>query len=278
MKKFLFLPFLIAGFYVASKLCVSATDGFTILHITSNLPRAQNSEPLSEGLKPLLSQKFRYLGSGGQCYAFASEDDQIVLKFFKHHLRQPPSWIPLNLYQKRADTLQQKRARDFNSYKIASELLSEETGLLYLHLNKSNHLRTRVTIVDKIGIAHTLDLDNYEFILQRKAELVYPHIDNLVRKGDVEGAKTAISSLISLLASRSKKGVYDEDPRPHRNVGFIGNQAILIDIGRFKKDESRKAPAVYQKDVLKITQRFQEWIRQEHPELLSHLNSELEKI
>src|SRR5579872_1804949 len=36
-----------------------------------------------DGIKRILSQPFRYLDRGSQCYVFVSEDDQFVVKLFR---------------------------------------------------------------------------------------------------------------------------------------------------------------------------------------------------
>ena len=56
---------------------------------------------------------------------------------------------------------------DFDSYKIAYENLKDETGLIYLHLNKTDFLKQKMIIIDKIGIYHEIDLDSMEFLIQK---------------------------------------------------------------------------------------------------------------
>ncbi len=178
--KFLKWLFFIPLVYWIEKFCIHQTDGFTLLKIRSTLmanPKWEIAETFPQEISPLLSQKFLYLDSGGQCYAFASEDGKVVIKFFKHHLRRLPwliAHIPLPskyaaLREKQKIKRLSKLDRDFTSYKIAYERLREESGLLYLHLNKTKHLNLYVTIVDKLGIAHYLDLNDLEFIVQYNA-------------------------------------------------------------------------------------------------------------
>ena len=67
-------------------------DGFSVALIHSGLTfnPAWETAPASPELDPIFSQKFHYLGCGGQSFAFVSDDGQYVIKFFKFRLfRQP---------------------------------------------------------------------------------------------------------------------------------------------------------------------------------------------
>lgn len=203
-------------------------------------------------LQGIFDQKFYYLGSGGQCWVFASEDGQYVLKFFKFHRRKK-------------DKLQ----RDFKSYQIAYETLKQETGLVYLHLDKTESLGLTAKVIDKIAIEHPIDLDAHAFIVQKKAVLVFDYIRSLMDQGKQDEAKGALFKLCQLLEERCKKGIGDEDPRLHRNIGFVDGMPIFIDTGRFKNDPSRMDPAIYQKDLKKITHRLRQWLLNEYPELVN---------
>lgn len=272
-------------YYFSERFCETQTDGFKIANIYSNLtPQSKwTTSPLDskqqQALENQLAQKFYYLGSGGQCYAFVSEDQRVVIKFFKHHLRRTPWLIDhlplpefLDLMRlKQSKKRQAKLIRDFNSYKIAYDYLKQETGLIYIHLNKTKKLHQNITIVDRLGIEHKLELDQLEFVVQKKAILAYCHLNHLIKKGEVSQAKQAIDQICHLIINRCQKQVFDEDPRIHRNLGFIGKKAILIDVGRLKMDPSRASPEVFKEDLRKITARLKDWLEERSPELADYL-------
>jgi hypothetical protein len=276
-------------YYLAASFCERKTDGFSIARIHSDLSFNPDwdTPPLSaekqEELEVVLSRKFHYLSCGGQCFAFCSEDGQYVIKFFKHKIRKPYSYflnvsLPgiLDEWRKRKlNKVLSKLKRDFTSYKIAYEELQEETGLLYVHLNKGTTLGSSVSIIDKIGIEHQIALDRIEFVVQRRAQLIYSHLEDLMARGDFEGAKQALRRILSLIVSRCKKGIFDEDPRIHRNFGFLGVKPIFIDVGRFVRDPCRKNPAIYKSDLVAITKRFRIWLKESQPELVATLDEEL---
>ncbi|HSX03462.1 MAG TPA: hypothetical protein VLG76_01900, partial [Rhabdochlamydiaceae bacterium] len=201
---------------------------------------------------------FYYLASGGQAWVFVSEDQKFVLKFFKAHLRKRKA----------------KFERDFKSCKLAFDELKNETGLVYLHLNKSADLHLMAKVVDKLHIEHQIDLDKTEFLVQKKATLLYDHIQKLMNEGKAQEAKQALSAVCRLILKRCEKGIFDEDPRIQCNLGFIGNEAILIDTGRLKWDLKRKNPEVYRQDLKKITYKLKSWLSDHYPELIATLENE----
>lgn len=271
--------------YFLPKFCASQTDGFTTLKIASTLsfdPRWGNEPPPQE-LKSWLEQPFTYIGSGGQCYAFASQDGRLVIKFFKHHLRRVP-WItdhlPLPsryalLRERQREKRNRKLLRDFNSYLLAFHYLKEESGLVYIHLNKSEQLKQKVILIDRLGIRHSIDLDQHEFVVQKRGELALPHLHKLLKSSEASEAKEAIDSILSLLVSRCQKGIYDEDPRIHCNLGFLSSKAFLIDVGRLRLDDSRKDPSVYKQDIRLITERLKQVLEKESPSLANYLEERL---
>jgi hypothetical protein len=269
-------------FYLAAQFCVTKTDGFSVFKITpiayeskwdTILPNSQKKE-----IDSILSQKFSYLGFGGQCYAFLSEDGNYVIKFFKEHTRHiPETFASLPPWQKKRDKRLFKRERDFNSCKIAYSELKDESGLLYIHLNKTSDLPKTITILDKLHIAHTISLNDKEFILQKKAELFYPHLEKVFKSEDPQAIKDCLGSILDLLISRCKKGIFDEDPKMHRNLGFIANRPIFIDIGRFTKDEKRKEPSIYLKDIQAIATPLKTYLEKNHPAAVETLKALLQE-
>ncbi len=289
IKRLTLLCLTIVLLYYLAIFCNKMTDNFSIAKIHSDLPYNPNWEtsPLSEEakhqLEDALSQKFHYLGYGGQCFVFASEDGNYVIKFFKHKIRKPYSLL-LNISlpgfidkkrQHRLNKILFKLNRDFTSYKIAFEELREETGLIYVQLNKKKWLNRTIHIIDKIGIEHSISLDDFEFIVQKKAQLIYPYIENLIQKNDLWAFKQTLHAICNKIICRSQKGIFDEDLGIHRNLGFIADEPIFMDVGRFVKDPARKNPLIYRSDLFTLMNRFRAWLNIHHPELLPLFDSEL---
>lgn len=259
MKRFFKLALFLLALYYIPKFCEKQTDGFTLLKIAPTLPFNKEWEvnnSLTAELPAIFSQRFYYLASGGQCFVFVSEDDQYVVKFFKHPRKNR----------------MRKLLRDFRSYKIAFEHLARECGLIYLHLNKTSNLHCKAKVVDKLNIEHTIDLDDVEFIVQKRADLVANHLNKLLSQNEMAKAEEAIRSIYELILLRCKKGIYDEDAKIHRNFGFIGNQAVLLDVGRLKYDTRRLDPDVQKEDLRNITRRLEATLQTISPELASYLH------
>ena len=168
---------------------------------------------------------------------------------------------------------EKKLLRDFTSYKLAFERFREATGLLYVQLNREGLESLPVQIIDKIGIAHTIDLKDVEFVLQKRAILAYDYLDSCP---DSETAKRAIASICELIAKRHAKGIYDEDAKIHRNFGFIDGEAMIIDVGRLKQDLRQTHPGSLYSDLRNTTDRMRVWLVENHPELVDILDTTLE--
>ncbi len=279
-------------FIATQRLCHKATDGFTPSKIASNLTfnpqfetQAIDNQQEKE-IRHLLEQPFTYLGRGAQAYVFASQDGEVVLKFFRHHrsrtlLANLLFTLPSPLKKRLEQSLERrkiKQEKDFQSYKLAYEHLQKETALIYLHLNKSEGLKIKIPLYDKIGVYHLVDLDQMEFILQKRAKLLYPALEELMAQNQILEAKTALSELVLLLKKRCEEGLFDKDPDLCTNFGLLEGHPIQIDGGRFTQDPIRKDPAIYKPEIIRISDRLVHWLGERSPELSLHLQKEVENV
>ncbi|MES2345001.1 MAG: hypothetical protein V4494_03575 [Chlamydiota bacterium] len=283
-KKVIKIFFFIIAFTSLERFCHKQTEGFQIHKILSNLsfdPK-WGTPPLEKELEIALDQSYSFLGSGGQCYAFLSEDKQYVIKFFKqHHMRKIPYLekivLPsfLNRYRNKIllDRAKRSQERIFGSYKIAHDHLKKETALLYLHLNKTTYFNKSLKIIDKLGISHEIDIDTLEFSLQKTAVLAYPHLKSLIRQKNIPELKQCIRSLCGLIATRFKLGITDEDPAYEKNFGFINNIAVEIDLGSFTWASDAGNLQILQQE----THDFKNWLAKRCPELVDYFNEQLDE-
>ena len=284
-----FVLFAVCSIYT-QRFCHRQTDGFAVSKIRSHLeynpkwevPHLNASE--RGRVHEILGQKFTYLAKGAQCHVFASKDGKWVLKFFRHHHMRPPLWLtllPSFLEPWRSNKIEKKWSKlhkDFASYQIAYTQLKKQTGIFFLHLNKTGDLKQTVTIVDRLGIEHTLEMDEMEFILQKRATLVYPTIDAWMEAGNLVAAKEALSDLVSVLKLRFDKGLFDKDPDLNTNFGFIDNQAVQIDVGRFKREWRQRDTALRKDDIYRITDNLKQFLDQRYPLLSEHLQTEISNL
>jgi hypothetical protein len=226
--------------------------GFSVSKITSSLPFNPHwaTDPLSLSVKDeILGQKYRYLSSGAQLYAFVSEDGKYVIKFFRmKHLI--PSFVDYFRPEKKKRREENLRFV-FQAYKMAYDDLKKEAGLVYVHFNKTSDLNTTLTVIDKLGRYHLIDLDKTEFIVQERAELIFSHLSKL----DEGKRKEAIAAVLSLVQCRIDKGYADHDKAVSHNYGFVGDRPIHLDIGRLYKGE-RKG------EYKRIEERIGKWVKE----------------
>jgi len=258
------------------------TDGFSIDRIQSSLVFDERWETPTLGkdeqarIRSLLQQKFTYFGRGSQFFAFISEDEQHLIKFFRQRKISPSPWLtsvrfPSFLEPYRLKKIQRRNATfqdTFNSCLISFKEFSKETGVVFLHLNKTNDLKITLDIRDKIGRKFSLDLDSFEFIVQKKVESSTDYITTLMSNGESDKAKEAIASLFKLIAHRRLKGYYDKDPDLKRNFGFSNGLPIEFDIGGFVKDPNKPEGYFRNREIIKATRRFKVWLEDNYPELL----------
>lgn len=282
---FLYMAVAVAGFFGLERLCHLATGGFSVLRITHNLEETPSLDESGPTIDAILSQSFTYLNSGAQSYVFLSEDDQYVIKFFKfQHMRVPP-WIhylplPQTLKNYRNYKIAKKNlalSKLFLSYNIAYNLLQKETGLIYLHLNKTNKYRP-LHLIDKIGVHYLLDGSSLAFVIQRKGILLYEALEEDMKRGDIAHAKELISSLMNLSILRCQRGVGDQDPDFRTNFGVINGTIAQLDTGRFYLEEKEKDPEVYKREIYRITRDFREWLSQNQPTLVSCFDENIKDI
>lgn len=289
IKYFLALVVIVAASFGAGRLYYAVTGGFTIGNIQAEIPYHPkwNTHPLSirekEEIRKALDQTYSYLGKGCQAYVFASTDGKYVIKFFKYQRFRPQEWINLFTFIPAVKTFQLRKAKEkneklekvFTSWKIAFENLKNETGVIYVHLNKSDEWHKSVEIRDKMGFAHQIDLDQTEFILQRRAIMLCPAFDELAAQGRNNEAEGVIDKLLTMLLLEYGSGFADNDHALMQNTGVLNGFPIHIDVGQFIRNEVVKVPKVYKHEIYDKTYNFHQWLKKHHPDLADHLEARL---
>ena len=283
MKKIILV---ILIFIALERLTRWKTEGFRVYKMTSNLsydPRWKTgilSQEEHEKIEAVLDQSFHFLGSGTHFYVFESQDGKTVIKFIKHHRKRPVTWInhvKFPIFDQWRQQIIRKREKNLAdlmySCKMAYEDLKEETGLIYAHLNKTPEWHKKLNLTDSLGIAHTIDLDSTEFLLQKKATLFsqtfVTHAHN---------RKKYVESLIHLVSSHCRKGIANLDLILHRNLGIYEGKVLAIDFGSLAKKPSLKTVSGFKREVFFETLLVRKWIQDKHPELLNEFDEELKAL
>ncbi len=287
MRKSLFaLLFSIALFMGLDRLVHTTSTRFSLSKITTTYHAPEwEIPPVSEAaqkeIDAILSQKFTYFSKGAQTYVFISEDKQHVIKFLKQNKIYPQTWLaylplPFNPYCQEKLFLEKQRDRTFNAGKIAFTQFKQETGMVYAHLNRTNNLKKQVVLIDKKGKLHGVSLDDVSFFIQKKADLIYPRIKELMSKNDTEGAKKILRSVFSLIETLGRKGIVENDPVIRKNFGLVNDKAIQLDIGYMRVDPTQ--PLKYKSEIRRMTSGMSRWIGSNYPELSSAFEAYLAAV
>lgn len=289
IKKAVIALIMVGLLYGGGRLYYALTGGFTEGNITSDLaydPRWEIATTSSEEksvIDQALSQEYTYLGKGCQSYVFSSADGKYVLKFikFQRFRRQwwlePFTFIPAIQTYQNEKAIQKKKKLDniFTSWVIAYNYLRPETGVIYVHLNKGQYSKGRLALRDKIGIMHELPIEQMEFLLQRRAVMLGPYIDQLMAKGNSKEAEALIDRLLQILLYEYSRGFADNDHALMQNTGVLDGMPVHIDVGQFIYNEIVQSPEVYLHEIYDKTYKFHEWLMKHHPQLALFLRARL---
>lgn len=269
--------------------CNKLTKSFRYNELLSDIPNDPRWEVVlknEETVHAILKQPFYFMGKGGQSVAFVSSDGKYVLKFFRHsHLHPVDKLLKLSIPNPIKDALRnlfRHKLRHphglFNSFKLSYEECADETGFLFLHLNKTKGVFKKATLVDKCGIKYPIDLDATEFALQKKAEPLFATFQEKIAKEGKEGAKEALYQFLLCYKNLCQKGIKDKDGALGRNIGFIDGKVVIFDTGSFMKEEELKSPIACKQELEKKGFRIHRWLEKYHPEILSIYQEQLEKV
>jgi hypothetical protein len=234
VKKIILAIFIVIAL---ERFCHWQTAGFRPYKIVSTA--SSHTSPCPEEIAKTLEQPFYFLGSGNQFYAFESQDRTLVIKFLKY--RRPSAGAVRT------------------SAALAYDHLKEETGLIYAN---AHQFTAPLTIYDKIGIAHVIDLNRCEFFLQKKAH-------------PFQMSKESLTAMIDLVLSQCQKGIANCDPMIERNFGLVDGRAIVIDFGSLKKNHRLKTSQGVKSELFLELLPLRTLLKEKQPGLLDYFDEKL---
>lgn len=278
--------------YGAQRLYFSVTDGFSVANISSEIPFDPQWEtpPLDQEAQQeidlALGQPFTYLGKGCQSYVFLSQDGQYVIKFLKYKHFKPQWWLqwlrfipPVNEYYYHKSVEKTKQLHKiFRSWKIGYEKIPQYSGLVYIHLNKTPSWNRKLTIKDKMGFSHEIQLGQFEFLLQHRASMLTDSLLELSKNHQNQKAEQIIDEMLILLLSEYTNGYADNDHALMQNTGVLHGRPIHIDVGQLIWNPVVMDPKVYQQEIYDKTYDFHVWLLQNSPDLALYLRTRLVSI
>jgi len=272
-------------FYIGAKTANALTDGFFVWKISyQNLPESQwevraLADSQRKEVNGILDQPFIYLGKGHHVFAFASADGEYVLKFLKRNPSSLNSWLdtfplPASLNALRKHKLDEKRERlhtIFTGWKTGYEDLSLETGVLVVSMNRQSGFKQPVTLIDRMGLSHSVQLDETAFVLQKRVDVLADVLTNYIDNQKNDEAKQLLSRLIALYQSEYDRGFAEQDRYILRNTGVTKEgRPVHIDIGRLVRLD--KPIGDYPQELMDKTRDLSTWLFTKDPSLATYLN------
>lgn len=279
-KIFLSIVVFCTAAFAFGRLYYFLTDDFRLSNIKHpmpyqvawEIPALQDEEEAA--LNKILSQKFSYFAKGAQSYVFLSEDGGHVLKLFKFkHLRPSPFFEQLasiglfeNYYSKLTARKEKKLWGVFRAHKLAYDRDRDLSGVVFVQLNVVDNPSRKVTLSDKIGMEHDIDLRDVPFVIQKRGESLRVIMWELLHSGDISSAMDRIGKIFDLYAAEYRRGFYDRDHGVMRNFGFAGDDALHIDVGMLTLDEGIKDKARSKEQALIVAGKMREWVSKYYPQ------------
>lgn len=236
--------------------------GFHPRHLYREIPE-ENSPDFSHPL----TQNYYLIGKGAQFYAFESEDHSTVLKLFKaRHYRPQLSRTLKHLFSSSARASSKRRWKQkfdatSNCYETAFKELKNETGLLALHLKKTKIPNLTVQLIDRHK-KYPLDLNEFPFVVQKKAILVPEYLNRFLINHEPEKARAALQKVRMFFEKRVQKGFSDKRQCLRINYGFVDEQMIQIDPGKIHLLQTDP-----EQEIERLHARLDRWILKHYKEL-----------
>ncbi len=221
----------------------------------------------------ILQKQFKFFDEGAQSYAFISHDGQYVLKIFKTKHSRPGNkrrlkhkvrmWLtPKKELEQIMEVNQKRWTRKLSvvcsSYHLAYQEMPEETALEFIHLQKTQGQFKPIILKDRVGRTYRVSLDDHNFILQKRVDLVPDRMRACLKRGDRQEIEKLVSSLDALLVQRAQKGITDSKQCYGINYGFYGTKAIQLDPGKIRKDVAiQSAP---DQEIERVRNNLKKWI------------------
>lgn len=246
MKKTIFLIFLsiigLYGLYFAqSKRSHCFSPSFCLTDEKMFHSRTLEKTP-SEEVKKILQNKFYFLSSGNQSYAFESADGLYVIKLVKF----------------RSTTEPKKLLRIYQSFRLAEKINPEHQGLIYLHFPSSGQFNFPLSLQDRAGRTHLMELDPLFFAIQKKAQPLGEYLKSLSTR---EEAEAELEKLLNMIREDLYSGLYDQDHNIFHNAGFADGKPMRIDFGKLSEAPEMSTPENVEKEIFKIrSERITPWL------------------
>lgn len=153
-----------------------------------------------------------------------------------------------------------------------------ETGLVYIHLNPTAVNLPILHCRDSLGRSYELPLDGYRFAVQKKGEPLRKTFKEAREKADLRTIEKRIDAFLTLLETRTAKGILNSDSNLSRNFGFCEGRALEIDFGNYRESKELLDPAYRLKEIHRFSHRLRKWLSRNIPESLDYFDARLKLV
>lgn len=235
-----------------------------------------SSFTINNEMQQALSQNYYYLEKGRQLFAFVSEDQRYVIKFFRIDKLSPKFWHQFTFLdfflpkwrRKIVHQRERKLQKWKKSFSLAYEKMKDMTAMLAIHLDLTENLNQKISLYDPSGRESVVDLDKTYFILQKKCDLLIP---TLIAETKPKQMKQIISSFLKNTLNRYQLGICNKTRRCLDNIGVIDTEVIEFDIGEFIPIE-KNSP--YELHYMQFTDVLSDWLKENKPDYVTYFEEE----
>jgi hypothetical protein len=221
-------------------------------------------------------QALSWVGRGANAFVFATGDGKYVVKFLP--AGKMPAAESRGLFQKlfggkpKSRKALQKLDEACVSSRICFDELRDETGLVYVHLNRTKAQIHGLKLADSFGQSQRVCGDDTCFVAQKKAQLLIPTLTHLMDRGDIEGAQSRIDQVFALLTALARKGYVDGDENliANNNIGFLEDRAIYLDTFHFFRVKHLDILERMRYECQQRLLPLEKWIAATYPELSAY--------
>jgi hypothetical protein len=227
--------------------CITKPDHFCPEMLQKTLWKKKTTFDFPE-IYEIAKEPLTFIGNGLESIAFVSADNKYVVKFFLNKEFTKKTYFKPKKRIKQLLGKGHKAKKPIavaERYREALQHLPEETALLAVHTHATTEKLPKCNLVDYRGKEYVIDLNDYIFVIQKRAEVIKKAVLNSMSPEEI----SAISTQLSLLFQEiSQKGFINTslifNPL---NFALLDGRAIMIDLGKltycpeeaYSKEESR---------------------------------------
>ena len=270
--------------------CFDSASSFSTskIHPSRDFPIQQvktDSEEEIESLCHIVDQEFSFYLEDADAYLFLSEDGEHILKFFKMRKITPKYWlnhIPVPwLHKKRlSKVVDRERIRQemMGTLSAIYEQFRYQTGLVYLHLFKTDYLKTKVTLIDQNGKKRKVSLDEVPFDLRKRAVLVPDYLDKCLANGEEREAVTFLCSILDFVKRGCKLGFAGYSDKIDMDFGLLDGRLVYLSLSHIEKDDTYKTARSTLIEVFRISRSLDSWLQNRYPSLAQAVQDETQDL